>query len=549
MSAPTRTPKYRSDGEGSVYPRIVKGTHLGYGASIPIQDPVTLKTLKRVTGYGPTPDIAVARRNAKVAAFRKEHGIYTYEAQERLDRDIQDPQLRAASMTMAELCSSWLRDRELAVSSELLRKSSLDAYRGTVNTHILPWAGTTRVTEVTLFKAKDFLTRQLLETPAIMSRTTPKQLQKRARHAKLSYEQYLKSLPKLSATTVNAVKDVLSMLLKHAIDLDVITKNVTDNITVGAKLVKEEHIEEWWVTELFEHMPDTAADVSARLKWSLGLVSGVRQSERLGITDDCFVLDPPQGQVAHVVIKQVLALDFRTHGCGDQNTNKTWQCGQKYSHKCPNVIGTGQPYIEPFTKSSRSKHGGVRRIPLTPLQIMLATKHLENQRALRQKPTFSPQIYADLGEDKLDQLVFTHPNGTPIRHKTDNERWHRLITDTNTLLAKEGKATIPTLRGHLQRHISATYLALNGTPIEIAQQIMGHSTTAMTAYYQHRNLSNLVPHLNASEQRMQGGSGSVTPLTGTTPAPEPLFLIPEGSMQALASLDALDNEDELEAVH
>ncbi|WP_017792974.1 tyrosine-type recombinase/integrase [Leucobacter salsicius] len=543
-ATPARTPKLRANGEGSVYERIVHGKSLGYAASIPIQDPITYKTLKRVTAYGPTPDIAVARRNAKVAAYRREKGIYTYEAQERLDRDIRDPELRSASMTVAELCSSWLRDRELAVRSDLLRGSTLDTYRATINTHILPWAGTNRVQELTLLKVKDFLTRQLLETPAVMSRTTPQQLRKRARQEGLTYEAYLKTLPKLSPTTVKAVKDTLSMLLQHGIDLDVLTKNVTKNITVGAKQVSEVEVEDWWVTALFDYMPETVPKVADRLRWNLGLTLGLRQSEVIGLTDDSFVLTPTTGQPPHVVIRQVLALDIRVHGCGDQNTNKTWQCGHKYADKCPQAVGTGAPFIEGFTKSSRSKNGGVRRIPLTPLLVTLASKHLKEQRKLRTLPTFTPQPHTGLGLKKLNQLVFTHPDGTPIRQKTDNARWHALITNTNACLTEAGKETIPTLRGHLQRHISATFLARNGTPIEIAQQIMGHSTTAMTAFYQHRNLQSLVPHLNASELRMQSNDATApNAAQGTTAPATPLFPVPAGSMEALALLDAQDNDD------
>jgi len=68
-------------------------------------------------------------------------------------------------------------------------------------------------------------------------------------------------------------------------------------------------------------------------------------------------------------------------------------------------------------------------------------------------------------------LVFTLPNGSPVDLNNLRRR------DFNKLAEK---CDLPRIRIHDMRHSAATYLLDVGTPLEIVQEILGHSTPIIT---------------------------------------------------------------------
>ncbi|MFE3524876.1 tyrosine-type recombinase/integrase [Streptomyces sp. NPDC059161] len=72
-------------------------------------------------------------------------------------------------------------------------------------------------------------------------------------------------------------------------------------------------------------------------------------------------------------------------------------------------------------------------------------------------------------------FVFASPVGTPLVPSTDCDAWKQLLTDAKV---RDGRL-------HDARHTAATVLLILGVPEHVVMQIMGWSSTAMAARYQH----------------------------------------------------------------
>ncbi|MEU0208107.1 tyrosine-type recombinase/integrase [Streptomyces canus] len=72
-------------------------------------------------------------------------------------------------------------------------------------------------------------------------------------------------------------------------------------------------------------------------------------------------------------------------------------------------------------------------------------------------------------------FVFTSPVGEPLVPSTDYDVWKQLLTDAKV---RDGRL-------HDARHTAATVLLILGVPERVVMQIMGWSSTAMAARYQH----------------------------------------------------------------
>jgi site-specific recombinase XerD len=72
-------------------------------------------------------------------------------------------------------------------------------------------------------------------------------------------------------------------------------------------------------------------------------------------------------------------------------------------------------------------------------------------------------------------LVFSQPNGSPIQTRHGWEEWKRLLEI----------AGVRNTRLHDARHTAATLLLEQGVDIRVVQQILGHSTLAVTQRYTH----------------------------------------------------------------
>jgi integrase len=111
---------------------------------------------------------------------------------------------------------------------------------------------------------------------------------------------------------------------------------------------------------------------------------------------------------------------------------------------------------------------GKRAVQLGP-QVLEALREVERIQVEQQR---------FLGPDYHDHdLVFCQPNGNPLHGHNLTQRELRGLCE---------RAGVPRLRFHDLRHLHATYLALAGVPIKVAQERLGHSSARITQeIYQH----------------------------------------------------------------
>jgi site-specific recombinase XerD len=72
-------------------------------------------------------------------------------------------------------------------------------------------------------------------------------------------------------------------------------------------------------------------------------------------------------------------------------------------------------------------------------------------------------------------LVFTDARGRPVHPRADWQDWCNLLDDLG----------LPHYRVHDLRHGFATLLLEAGEDPRVVQELLGHSTTALLAVYQH----------------------------------------------------------------
>lgn len=140
------------------------------------------------------------------------------------------------------------------------------------------------------------------------------------------------------------------------------------------------------------------------------------------------------------------------HGCGGE-------CGRKPGY-CKQRIRKNED-----TANTKSRAG--RRVIGVPGELVrlleLHKKEQERERLL------AGQEWRETG------FVFTSPAGAPLVPSTDYDAWKQLLVDAKV---RDGRL-------HDARHTAATVLLILGVPERVVMQIMGWSSTAMAARYQH----------------------------------------------------------------
>jgi integrase len=98
--------------------------------------------------------------------------------------------------------------------------------------------------------------------------------------------------------------------------------------------------------------------------------------------------------------------------------------------------------------------------------VDLLKRHRDEQAAERGS---AAQLWRDSG------YVFTTQRGEPVNPSTDYHHWKRLLAVAGL---RDGRL-------HDARHTAATVLLILGVPERAVMGLMGWSTTAMAARYQH----------------------------------------------------------------
>ncbi|MEU7314442.1 site-specific integrase [Streptomyces sp. NPDC007083] len=256
---------------------------------------------------------------------------------------------------------------------------------------------------------------------------------------------YTKMLAKGSKpATAHQAHRTIRTALNHAMRRGHVTRNVA-SLAVPPR-VEDEEVEPYGIEEV-QRLLTEAAKLSNSARWSIALALGLRQGEALGLRWSD--VDLKAGILR--VRKNRLRPKY-LHGCGGD-------CGRKPGY-CKQRVRKNED-----TANTKSRAG--RRVIGVPDELVrLLELHRQEQDRERMR---AGHEWRETG------FVFTSPFGEPLVPSTDYDVWKQLLTDAKV---RDGRL-------HDARHTAATVLLILGVPERVVMQIMGWSSTAMAARYQH----------------------------------------------------------------
>jgi len=398
-------PNRRTKGEGAVYQRASDGM---YCASIEL----------------PSPD---GRRRRKVVVSKTENGAK--EKQKKAKRDLI---VNGDIFTNGQTLETWLRVWFRDIAIKKLRPRTASTYESYMKNHIVPSIGKVRLDKL---------------TPAHVR--------------KLHNDMTNKGL---SSTSAGQAHRILAVALKYAEQDGRVTRNVA-NLTdaprkAATALVALDSGEGMRVLEA------AADDPLASLWWAV-LLTGARQGELLGLTQD---------RVTDSIdfAWQLQRIPWR-HGCDTETP-----CERKRGTDCPQrkityAANWEHTRLEGGLYLSRPKsESGWRIIPLVePLKSVLEL-----------------QMQANESKPNPHNLVWSNADGSPIDPRAETEAWDSLLK----------RAQVPDVRLHDGRHTTVDLLFEAGVPEQIIMDIVGHSSLAMTHKYRSKKAKALAnrPQMTAA---------------------------------------------------
>ena len=191
----------------------------------------------------------------------------------------------------------------------------------------------------------------------------------------------------------------------------------------------------------------TAAGMPNGARWAVALALGLRQGEVLGLRWRDVDLDSGVMSIRVTRLRPVYA-----HGCVTPCARPAGRCPERVR-----VNGDIGP-----TKSN----AGRRVIGLPAPLVALLHTHRDEQDLDRAR---ARQLWTE------GDWVFTTKTGQPLNPNSDYHAWKALVK----------RAGVRDARLHDARHTAATVLLVLGVPERTVMEVMGWSTTAMAARYQH----------------------------------------------------------------
>ncbi|WP_128818105.1 tyrosine-type recombinase/integrase [Streptomyces sp. S063] len=246
------------------------------------------------------------------------------------------------------------------------------------------------------------------------------------------------------AGTIHQIHRTFRTALNEAVRRGHLTRNPAQ--LAKAPRLSDEEIEPYTVDEVKRLL--VAADKRRNsARWAVALALGLRQGEALGLK--WADVDVDRGVL---MVRRSRRRPRYAHGCGDP-------CGRKAGF-CPQRKRTN-----PETADTKSRAG--RRVVGLPAQLAdLLTAHQVKQEAERLEAGIK---WADEG------WLFATPDGRGTSTRTDYDDWKELLADAGV---RDGRL-------HDARHTAATVLLILGVSERAVMGLMGWSTTAMAARYQH----------------------------------------------------------------
>jgi integrase len=241
----------------------------------------------------------------------------------------------------------------------------------------------------------------------------------------------------LGASAIGNVRKVLNNCLNSALNQGLIGKNPVKQVKTEKARKSERASDVLANGERLRRLFETELDRRSYEHYCLRFLSmlGLRQSEKLGLCWSSFDnLDGLSGQPEMTIDRQ---LDRHVDGSG-------W-------------------YIKHVLKNNSEP----RTIPLFEPFLTVIREYRIKWDEMSQAPGWDPP-------SGFEDALFLWPTGKPITARQDTVLWHQLLDEHD----------IPYFRSHQIRHITATWLADNpNVPVESVAALLGHESTAMTAWY------------------------------------------------------------------
>ena len=223
---------------------------------------------------------------------------------------------------------------------------------------------------------------------------------------------------------------------------------ITRNPAKLAKAPRPDEIEvEPYTLDEVRQLLKAAGERRGSARWAIALALGLRQGEVLGLRWSDVDLD-----AGTLWVRRGRLRPRYSHGCGGT-------CDKRAGY-CPRRV-----LARPETDDTKSR-AGRRAVGLPTELVALLVRHRKEQEGER---ATAAQLWRDSG------YVFTTPVGEPVNPNTDYHHWKRLLADAGL---RDGRL-------HDARHTAATVLLILGVPERAVMGLMGWSTTAMAARYQH----------------------------------------------------------------
>ncbi|BDS49490.1 tyrosine-type recombinase/integrase [Rhodoluna sp. KAS3] len=406
--------KPRKRGEGSVFEITVNGQRKFRATRTLYMN--SDGTAVQVSGTGDSEQEAIRRRDENWKKRLVQMGELPLSALGAKPKELK--------MTTEEMFWAWLEWKSRQTASERrITPIVVSQYEGVIRLHIAPAFGKVPVRLVSKKIVEEFLFETLPN-----KRKTIKDSEGRL----VETDEELIGLSKRRAT-----QGVINMAFRWAYEEKLISENPTIGVPKIDKPIspaKDEHLEKklWYPSYLAEKLEGQQDEA----RWMLMITCGLRASEKLGAEWSCFSR-LTGGGLATFEVRQQLAIDPKTK----------------------------RIYIKPDTKTT----AGNRIIPLDKRMVKIMKNYKAIQDEWKKLPSWNPP-------KGLEDLVFTTPEGKPIRHQTDTKQWRSLLASLK----------MPFVRQHAMRHIAISSMVKLGMPIEIIRSIAGHQSEAITrATYTH----------------------------------------------------------------
>ena len=376
----------RDKGDGSVYQRSADGMWV---ASVELPRGVDGKRRRKVIVRKRKQDVITDRRKLRAE----------------LDRT---GDLPTSSPTVERWMTRWMEE----IAPTRLKPRTLTTYEGYIRRYIIPTIGRRRLDQL---------------TPAHVQQM----------HTAITDKG-------LSSTTALQAHRILAKALTDAMREGRVGRNVATLTDAPRRRVVERDA---LTVEQAIQLLQSVADDPYGPRWALGLLTGMRQGECLGLTRRA--VDLQQG-----VITVEWAMNRLTwqHGCEPR-------CKYKRAGSCPYRTIT-----VPDWQESRHIEGGL---------WLLRPKSRRSWRRVVMAPMLQEIMRRQMGYCG-DDLIFG-----PIDPRDDYEEWKRVLDS----------AGLPHVPLHSLRHTTATLLYALGVPEQTRMEILGHSSATTTAGYTHVDLT------------------------------------------------------------